>query len=278
MDNINLYDILNKLNDFIKHHYTENIKRGLQSGTHGYRHAQTVATISAYLAREFDEKGRIIVKIAALLHDSVRRPGDFGQENHAIDSAELAQKVLKKFALDSESINRVVIAIKEHSEKKWSNKLSEVLWSADKIEQISPFAPFRRAMFVGELIQAQKFQLGEPEIFDFFIKYFKKRIKITDSFPEIAAEITDEIPPYNRIFIEDLLNNGSDSWVWEMSRFAINRGRKNLEDIKAFLEYKNACLKFRNKQHHIEYIKLVDKYLDGFITNRIKLSYRYNFI
>ncbi len=247
---------------YARNHYGRRIPQRKQSGTHGYRHVRTVENISVYIAGNIlSERELTLLRIASLLHDCIRMPGDFDQRDHAAESAEYAGTLLRKMGLDKDDVEAVKTAIAEHSGRKWSSRISEMLWIADKAEQISPFAPFRRAMFVGEHIRSSSKPLEEEQAFDILLGLYEKRMRKLENFPERIREILGNIPDMNRYFYGEIVDNGQESWVWEMSWFAINQGYKNIEDILAFREYVRSINKMKENKRHEKYASLVRAYL-----------------
>ncbi|WP_456469637.1 HD domain-containing protein [Archaeoglobus sp.] len=255
--------ILERVKDYALKHYKSRIEKGVQSGTHGYRHAKTVESIAVLVAgnRRLDEKYIALLRISALLHDCIRLPGDIGQRDHAVESAKHAGKVLSEIGLSEEDIEIVTRAIAEHSDVKWSSEISEILWIADKVEQVAPFAPFRRAMFVGEHLRAMSLQPDEEVALEILIKYYRKRMRKLESFPKEGWKILDNLPELNTSFYRELEEKGTGTWVWEMSWFAIMKGYSNEEDIKAFKDYTARIERMKKKKEHRSYALIVRDYI-----------------
>lgn len=251
---------LQRVREFARNHYRRRILLHKQSGTHGYRHASTVEKLSVKIAGGMDVKDLSLLRIAALLHDCIRAPGTIDHGEHAIASAEYAGRYLKSIGMGEEDVKTVETVISEHSDKSWSCELSEFLWCADKIEQISPFAPFRRAMFIGEYFRATSQRLDPQRALEILIEYYKKRLRKTVGVSERYVALTQRFQELNYTFYNELIERGFESWVWDMSWFALKMGYANREDSEAFKEYLKRIEKMRETEKHREYVSAVTNY------------------
>jgi len=112
---------------------------------HGLDHAVKVAIDAGTLmiienklvgsSNDFINRRVIIVQCAALLHDIKRK-----QENHAVKGAAYARKVLKEYPFDTDEIEDICLAIRNHEAFKSTEKsnsldgllVSDCLYDADK--------------------------------------------------------------------------------------------------------------------------------------------------
>ena len=112
---------------------------------HGLEHAVKVAMDAGALmiienklagsSNDFINRRVIIVQCAALLHDIKRK-----QENHAVNGAAYARKVLKKYPFEPDEIEDICLAIRNHEAFKNTVKantlegslVSDCLYDADK--------------------------------------------------------------------------------------------------------------------------------------------------
>ncbi|MEM0331206.1 MAG: HD domain-containing protein [Archaeoglobaceae archaeon] len=114
---------------------------------HGEDHVQRVVKLAKFIAIREGANLEIVLK-AAELHDSAR-----DKENHAIESAKLARKILKVQGYSDDFVEAVAHAIESHSfsagiEPKTLE--AKVLSDADKLDAIGAIGVARAFMVAGE--------------------------------------------------------------------------------------------------------------------------------
>jgi len=140
---------------------TEKIKKEAKNyfhnarGSHDWDHTERVYNLCVRIGKK--EKANMeILKLATLLHD-VARDEEYkskGKVCHAEKSAFLAKKILEKFKIDEDKIDKIVHCIKCHRFK--SNNVpktieAKVLFDADKLDSIGAVGIGRTFLFAGEV-------------------------------------------------------------------------------------------------------------------------------
>ncbi len=114
---------------------------------HDEDHVERVKRIAKFLAEKEGANVEVVLK-AAELHDIAR-----DRENHAAESARIAESILRKEGFKEEFINAVKHAIEAHS---FSGKIvpktleAKVLSDADKLDAIGAIGVARAFIFSGE--------------------------------------------------------------------------------------------------------------------------------
>ncbi|MCX8094456.1 MAG: HD domain-containing protein [Candidatus Goldbacteria bacterium] len=123
--------------------------------SHNWDHTERVVKLALHIARK-EKADAFIVKIAALLHDIGRRKEDKtnGKIDHAKYGAKLARKILKKYKLKTEIIDKIAHCIEAHRFRgniKPETKEAKCLYDADKLDSIGAVGIGRAFLFAGEV-------------------------------------------------------------------------------------------------------------------------------
>jgi len=161
--------------------------------SHTNDHVERVVKLAVFIA-ERENADINVVKKAAELHDIARdRP------NHAIESAKIAKKVLKKEGYDEDFIKAVVHCIEAHSfsaNVEPETLEAKVLSDADKIDAIGAVGVARAFLFSGEVGRS---------IEDTLVHFEEKLLKLKDLLhTDTARKIAEKrheflLEFYNRI-------------------------------------------------------------------------------
>ena len=161
--------------------------------SHTNDHVERVVKLAVFIA-EREDADINVVKKAAELHDIARdRP------NHAIESAKIAKKVLKKEGYDEDFIKAVVHCIEAHSfsaNVEPETLEAKVLSDADKIDAIGAVGVARAFLFSGEVGRS---------IEDTLVHFEEKLLKLKDLLhTDTARKIAEKrheflLEFYNRI-------------------------------------------------------------------------------
>jgi len=124
-------------------------------GSHDWSHVERVYKLCKLIAKKENADLKVL-KLAALLHDIGRLEEDEskGRICHAERSSILARKILKKYNVDKETIEKVIHCIETHRKRK--NKKPEsiearVFFDADKLDSIGATGIGRLFLFAGEI-------------------------------------------------------------------------------------------------------------------------------
>jgi uncharacterized protein len=115
--------------------------------SHDQGHVERVVKIAKFLAEKEGADIEVVMK-AAELHDTVRN-----SQNHAVESARVAERILESKGYDSDFIAQVVHAIEAHS---FSSGIepktleARILSDADKLDAIGAVGVARAFLFSGE--------------------------------------------------------------------------------------------------------------------------------
>jgi len=118
-------------------------------GCHGWDHVERVYDLCCFIGEKEGENLETL-KIAALLHDIARD----GRGDHAKNSAEEAERILRALGLQRTKISRIVDAIKTH---RFSGKstprtmAAKILADADKLDAMGAVGIYRAATFGAEV-------------------------------------------------------------------------------------------------------------------------------
>uniref|UniRef100_A0A7J2TJC1 HD domain-containing protein n=1 Tax=Archaeoglobus fulgidus TaxID=2234 RepID=A0A7J2TJC1_ARCFL len=160
---------------------------------HDRDHVERVKRIARFLAEREGANVEIVLK-AAELHDIAR-----DCENHAIESARIAETILRQQGFDEEFINSVKHAIEAHS---FSGKIeprtleAKVLSDADKLDAIGAIGIARAFIFSGE----KKRGIEET------LRHFEEKLlKLKDQlYTETAKRIAEKRHSFLRDFYEEI--------------------------------------------------------------------------
>jgi len=124
-------------------------------GSHDWDHTERVYRLCLRIGRK-ERADLDVLKLAALLHDVGREEEDRsgGRTCHAARGALLARRILEKWDLDQERIDRVVYCISTH---RFRGRLvpdtleAKILFDADKLDSIGAVGIGRAFLFAGEV-------------------------------------------------------------------------------------------------------------------------------
>jgi len=129
------------------HGKSDNTMAKIRIMAHDEDHVERVNRIAKFLAEKDGANVEVVLK-AAELHDIAR-----DCENHAVESARIAEGILRKEGFEEEFINAVKHAIEAHS---FSGKIeprtleAKILSDADKLDAIGAIGVARAFIFSGE--------------------------------------------------------------------------------------------------------------------------------
>lgn len=211
---------MNKKNiDIIEAIKQESKKYFVFDGSHGFDHTERVYNIALNLSvkKNVDLE---VVKISALLHDIARhRENENEKICHAEEGAKMARKILEKYTVSNEKIDKIVHCILVH---RYSKKLkpesieAEILQDADRLDALGAICIARvfgysgkkgRPLYDSDLPPKKDYD-GESKtaINHFFEKILK--IKPENFNTDLAKEIAKE--RYN--FIENFIDRFIKEW------------------------------------------------------------------
>lgn len=123
--------------------------------SHNWEHTERVLKLALHIARK--EKADVfIVKIATMLHDIGRLKEDDsnGKIDHAKYGAILARKILAKYGIKNDIIDKIIHCIEAHRFRgkiKPETKEAKCLFDADKLDSIGAVGIGRAFLFSGEV-------------------------------------------------------------------------------------------------------------------------------
>lgn len=123
--------------------------------SHDWEHTQRVYNLCMKIG-EKESADLEILKLAAVLHDIGRDEQDNsnGKLCHAQRGAVLARKILEKYNLPQEQINKIIHCIETHrfrGDKIPCSKEAKILYDADKLDAIGAIGIGRAFVFAGEI-------------------------------------------------------------------------------------------------------------------------------
>ncbi len=124
-------------------------------GSHDWSHMERVLGLVLKIGRE--EKADLeILKLAAILHDIGRKYQDEanGRVDHGKIGAKLARKILEKYNVKKEKIEKIIHCIETNrfrGSKKPKTKEAKILFDADKLDAIGATGIGRAFLFAGEV-------------------------------------------------------------------------------------------------------------------------------
>jgi uncharacterized protein len=139
--------------DRIKQEAKEFFKKA--KGSHDWGHTERVWALCLRVGKK--EKADLgILKLAALLHDIGREEEtkSKGKICHAERSAQLARKILEKYKIKKEKVEKIIHCIETHrfrGKKKPLSREAKVLFDADKLDSIGAVGIGRAFLFAGEI-------------------------------------------------------------------------------------------------------------------------------
>ncbi|WP_068541821.1 HD domain-containing protein [Thermodesulfatator autotrophicus] len=124
-------------------------------GSHRFDHVKRVLRLAEHLARA-EGADLDVVRVAALFHDIGRaeEKRTKGKVCHAAYGAEQVKKILARYGLPADFIERVAEAIASHrfrSKKRLKTLEARVLFDADKLDALGAVGIGRAFLFAGEV-------------------------------------------------------------------------------------------------------------------------------
>ena len=169
--------------------------RGLlpEFGTHGFEHTERVCRACRHLGGGVGADLSVLLP-AALLHDVGR-----GTADHALESAEIARRILEALGYEGDEVEAVVEAISAHSFTGGRSSASleaRVLSDADKLDATGALGTYRAAMY--------SLEHGRP-IGDFIAHFHEKLLKLKDRlFTEEARRLAESRHRFMLDFLSQL--------------------------------------------------------------------------
>jgi len=123
---------------------------------HDFSHVMRVYNLCLYLAQYEENVDTSVLKIAALLHDIARLKEDLdptGKIDHAVESAKIAEKLLKDLGFPETKINAVKHCIISHrfrTDNVPESIEAKILFDADKIDALGAIGIGRSFISVGK--------------------------------------------------------------------------------------------------------------------------------
>ncbi len=133
----------------------EIVEKELSCSAHDMEHTIRVYNLCLHLAKDKPNIDLDVLKTAALLHDIARVKEDqdkTGKTDHAILSAEMAEKILKDFDYSEEKIEKIkncIISHRTRSAEAPESKEAEILSDADKLDIMGAVGLSRMFAYVG---------------------------------------------------------------------------------------------------------------------------------
>lgn len=233
--------------------FIKNETKNAASMTHDFGHLKRTAVGAKWFAEILGggKKEQKLAYIAGLLHDIVRPPSK--KICHAKASAEKSKKILKMFKIGKADLNKIILAIRDHSERvKWESPLHASVFLADKIlEQMGAFVIFRRCMYIGECVDYKKTKAREA-----IIDQFRKRLSKfnPDNFPRNSSKLVNYQYAWPKKFLRAYENK--KAWTVEVVEFFYGYGEKKIPPEMAIEQFKPKYQEGKKYQKEaLEYIK-----------------------
>ena len=132
-------------------------KKMTSCSAHGFDHVERVMNLSLSLAKKEKEKVDLgVLKVAVLLHDigvAKEMENSSGEIDHAIEGAEEADRILKKFGVEENKISHIKNCIISHrykTDKKPKTIEAKILFDADKLETLGAVGIARAFAWIGK--------------------------------------------------------------------------------------------------------------------------------
>jgi uncharacterized protein len=124
-------------------------------GSHDWSHTERVYKLCMHIGRK-ESADLDILALAAFLHDIGRGQQDRtnGKVCHAVQGALLARRLLERYNLDENTIERIIHCIESHRFRSSVIPLTieaRVLYDADKLDSIGAIGIGRAFLFAGEV-------------------------------------------------------------------------------------------------------------------------------
>jgi uncharacterized protein len=136
----------------------EMVEKEMQGTTpsHDFSHVMRVYNLCLHLAKYEENVDLEVLKAAALLHDIARLKEDMdntGKTDHAIESANMAEKILKELNYPREKIEKIKHCIITHrfrGNNRPETIEAKILFDADKLDSIGAIGIARSFCWQGE--------------------------------------------------------------------------------------------------------------------------------
>ena len=202
--------------------------------------------------------------VAGLLHDIVRPNTE--KIDHAIASAEEAEKILKKFDFAEDKIPLIVQSVRDHRKKpaQWDSILHQSVFLSDKIlEQMGAYIVFRRVAYAGE-IEDYKGMTAEEAIPIRWEGALKKTKKIF--FSENLYKIYEYQNKWQIDFIEEFKKK--EEWALNLGKELFKQGREGNKTLEQAIEefspvtekgkeFKKETVEYLQGEKFIEFEKMI---------------------
>ncbi len=190
--------------------------------SHDWEHTQRVYNLCMKIG-EKESADLEILKLAAVLHDIGREEQDNsnGKLCHAQRGAVLARKILEKYNLPQEQINKIIHCIETHrfrGDKIPCSKEAKILYDADKLDAIGAIGigrtfayhgAHKSPMWIPELsLDSSEYSehSNEPStVHHFYSKLLKLRNNMNT---ETARKMADERHKFMELFLQEFF----DEW------------------------------------------------------------------
>ncbi len=240
---------LEEIEEYVKEK-TKNVKLI----THAFDHLKRVAIGARWFVKILDgsKKEQELAYIAGLLHDVVRL--DTEKIPHSEASAEKAKKILRRFQLNREDVDKITLAIRNHSKPvEWKSVLHQSVFLADKIfELMGGYVVFRRSMYIGECRDYKNLPFKEA-----MLSYWPIKLKLFTprTFPKIFRRLVEKRYEIPAIFFEELKKERE--WAINLARKAYENGRNHELSLEEFIkEFKpNSEEEWKIKKDALNYIE-----------------------
>jgi len=124
--------------------------------SHDFSHVMRVYKLCCFLGKYEKSVDLEVLKIAALLHDIGRKKEDLdktGKIDHAIESAKMAEKILRRLRFSKEKIEKIKECIISHRFKTNLKPMTieaKILSDADKLDVMGAIGIVRSCCWLGE--------------------------------------------------------------------------------------------------------------------------------
>jgi uncharacterized protein len=189
---------------------------------HSKSHIERVYNLTIRMAKE-ENADLDVVKAAALLHDIARAMEDEGKiEDHTVEGAKMARKILKEVNFPKEKIDKVIHCIEVHRFRKGIKTESleaKILQDADRLDIIGAIGIARVFARGGwENMPIHDPSIPPKEKYDGKSRtsvnhIYEKILKVKDTF---NTNIAKEIAEGRHRFVEQFLERFLKEWKGEM--------------------------------------------------------------
>lgn len=129
---------IEELYKVVKKHFDQN-----HHIAHGMDHAERVARLARYIAEKEDYHDPQVAEVTGLLHD-IGRTVQKEEKNHGPAGVPLARELLEQYTTyDHETKERILDAIRDHSDFKAYGELTHIVQDADKLDGLGAIGLMR---------------------------------------------------------------------------------------------------------------------------------------